>query len=59
MLWDILVIPLNLKKFKVEGKNKEDQKNLLNQSKQIEKAGAFSIVLECISKKASKKLLKN
>ena len=47
------------KKFKVEGQNKKDQKKLLNQSKQIEKAGAFSIVLECVSKVASKKITKN
>ena len=44
------------KKFKVEGKNKTEEKKLLNQAKKIEKAGAFSIVLECISKMTAKKI---
>ena len=44
------------KKFKVEGKNKNEEKKLLNQAKKIEKAGAFSIVLECISKMTAKKI---
>ena len=44
------------KKFKVEGKNKTGEKKLLNQAKKIEKAGAFSIVLECISKMTAKKI---
>ena len=42
------------KKFKVEGKNKIEQKKLLKLAKKIEKAGAFSIVLECISKNSKK-----
>ena len=45
------------KKFKVEGKNKNEQNKLLNHAKKIEKAGAFSIVLECISKKTAQKKL--
>ncbi len=44
------------KKFRVEGKNKNEEKKLLNQAKKIEKAGAFSIVLECISKMTAKKI---
>ena len=44
------------KKFKVEGKNKTEEKKLLNQAKKIEKAGAFSIVLECVSKMTAKKI---
>ncbi len=44
------------KKFKVEGKNKFEQTKLLNQAQKIEKAGAFSIVLECISKMTAKKI---
>tara|TARA_Y100000591_G_C21729579_1_gene643288 strand:+ start:264 stop:1037 length:774 start_codon:yes stop_codon:yes gene_type:complete len=47
------------KKFKVEGKNKIEEAKLLRHAKKIEKAGAFSIVLECISKKAAKKITKS
>tara|TARA_B100000900_G_C20409421_1_gene646187 strand:- start:97 stop:870 length:774 start_codon:yes stop_codon:yes gene_type:complete len=47
------------KKFKVEGKNKIEQNNLLKNAKQIEEAGAFSIVLECIEKKTAKKITKS
>ena len=37
------------KKFKLEGKSKKEIKNLLKEAKLIEKAGAFSIVLECLT----------
>ena len=47
------------KKFKVEGKNKSEQKNLLKNAKKIEEAGAFSIVLECIEKKTAQKITKS
>ena len=47
------------KKFKVEGKNKNEQVNLLKSAKKIEKAGAFSIVLECIEKKTAQKISKS
>ena len=47
------------KKFKVEGKNKIEQKNLLKNAKKIEEAGAFSIVLECIEKKTAQKITKS
>ena len=47
------------KRFKVEGKNKNEESKLLGQAKKIEKAGAFSIVLECISKMAAKKITKS
>tara|TARA_Y100001970_G_C14159379_1_gene817577 strand:- start:124 stop:897 length:774 start_codon:yes stop_codon:yes gene_type:complete len=46
------------KKFKVEGKTLKQQSKLINQAKKIEQAGAFSIVLECISKKTSKEITK-
>ena len=42
------------KKFHVEGQTKSELKKLLNQAKLIEKAGAFSIVLECLSNEAAK-----
>ncbi len=44
------------KKFKVEGRSKTEEHKLLRQAKKIEKAGAFSIVLECISKMTAKKI---
>ena len=46
------------KKFRVEGKNKNEQKKLINHAKKIEQAGAFSIVLECVSKLTAKKITK-
>ena len=48
-------------KFKVKGKNKKQVKKLIKEAISIEKAGAFSIVLECITPDTSKiitKLLK-
>ena len=46
-------------KFKMEGKTKIEINKLLKEAKSIEKAGAFSIVLECISPKAAKLITKN
>ena len=37
------------KKFKIQGKTRVEAKKLLREAKLIEKAGAFSIVLECLS----------
>ena len=42
------------KKFKVQGDTKNEANKLLKEAKNIEKAGAFSIVLECVNLKASK-----
>ena len=42
------------KKFKVEGKNKREVKNLIKEAMLIEKAGAFSIVLECVTPNTAK-----
>ena len=44
------------KKFKVEGKSKNEQHKLLRLAQSIERAGAFSIVLECISKMTAKRI---
>ena len=44
------------KKFRVEGKSKNEENKLLSLARKIEKAGAFSIVLECISKMTAKKI---
>ena len=42
------------KKFKIEGQTSSEVTKLLNEAKLIENAGAFSIVLECLSPKAAK-----
>tara|TARA_B100001057_G_scaffold430643_1_gene457499 strand:+ start:60 stop:833 length:774 start_codon:yes stop_codon:yes gene_type:complete len=47
------------KKFKVEGKSKIEEIRLLKHAKEIEKAGAFSLVLECISGSTSKKITRS
>jgi len=41
-------------KFKVEGKSKKEVQNLIKEAVSIEKAGAFSIVLECITPHTAK-----
>ena len=45
-------------KFKLEGVSKKETINLLREAKSIEKAGAFSIVLECITPYAAKLITK-
>ena len=42
------------KKFKIEGQTNSEVTKLLNEAKLIENAGAFSIVLECLSPRAAK-----
>ena len=42
------------KKFKIEGRSQEEAFKLLDEAKLIEKAGAFSIVLECLSINAAR-----
>ena len=44
------------KKFKVEGNTLPSEKKIIQQALKVQEAGAFSIVLECISSKASKKI---
>ena len=46
------------KKFKPEGLTKSQSNNLLKEAKKIEEAGAFSIVLECISSKTAEIITK-
>ena len=46
--------PQFTKKFKIEGDTKKSANKLLKEALLIQKAGAFSIVLECISPTASK-----
>ena len=42
------------KKFKLEGKTKRESDKLLKEAKLIEEAGAFSIVIECLSPTSAK-----
>jgi len=51
--------PQHYKKFKVDGVQEKDRLKLIDQAKKNEKAGAFSIVLECISASAAKKITKS
>ncbi len=46
------------KKFKLEGRSKKEMKALLNEAKLIENAGAFAIVLECLTSHAAKIITK-
>ena len=46
------------KKFKVAGSSEIEEKKLITEAKKIEEAGAFSIVLECLKKKAAKRITK-
>ena len=41
--------PQYYKKFKIQGLLKQDRLRLINEAKKIEQAGAFSIVLECVT----------
>tara|TARA_B100000579_G_scaffold414816_1_gene408812 strand:- start:675 stop:1205 length:531 start_codon:yes stop_codon:yes gene_type:complete len=50
--------PQYKKRFKVEGYTKYEELKLINEARKIEKAGAFSIVLECIAGETSKKITK-
>jgi 3-methyl-2-oxobutanoate hydroxymethyltransferase len=48
--------PQNKNKFKPQGTNLKETKKLIFEAKKIEKAGAFSIVLECIARNAAKQI---
>ena len=47
------------KKFRVEGQSISKANKLLKEAKSIEKAGAFSVVLECLTPRASALVTKN
>ena len=47
------------KKFKVEGKKNKEYKKLIKEAKSIAKAGAFSIVLECLTPDLAKVITKS
>ena len=45
--------------FKVQGFKKKEERKLIEEAKMIEKAGAFSIVLECVNKKVATHITKS
>ena len=50
--------PQHKKKFKIEGKTSMERKKFVKEALKIEKAGAFSIVLECITGNTAKEISK-
>ena len=50
--------PQLLDSYKVQGKTDEDAKRLLEEANQIEQAGAYALVLECIPKDLAKEITK-
>jgi 3-methyl-2-oxobutanoate hydroxymethyltransferase len=50
------VLPQSATNFKFKGKNITERKNILRDSKLLEEAGAFSIVLECIESSLAKEI---
>ena len=50
--------PQYFKKFKVQGVLDKDRHNLLDQAIRNEKAGAFSVILECVSAKTAREITK-
>tara|TARA_B110000881_G_C18423285_1_gene437049 strand:- start:65 stop:835 length:771 start_codon:yes stop_codon:yes gene_type:complete len=52
------VLPQSAKNFKFKGKKINERKTILRDSKLLEKAGAFSIVLECIESSLAKEITK-
>ena len=50
------ILPQTDKKFSFKGKKQLESNRILNDTKLLENAGAFSIVLECIESKLSKKI---
>ena len=47
------------KKFKIEGQSKKETRKLLEEALSIQRAGAFSIVLECLSPDAARIITRN
>ena len=53
------ILPQTDKKFSFKGKEKKEINKILNDTKLLENAGAFSIVLECVETKLSKQITRN
>jgi len=52
------VLPQSATSFKFKGKNITERKNILKDSKLLEEAGVFSIVLECVESSLAKEITK-
>jgi len=52
------VLPQSATNFKYKGKNITERKNILKDSKLLEEAGVFSIVLECVESSLAKEITK-
>ena len=52
------VLPQSATNFKFKGKNTTERKNILRDSKLLEEAGVFSIVLECVESSLAKEITK-
>jgi len=52
------VLPQSATSFKFKGKNAAERKNILRDSKLLEEAGVFSIVLECVESSLAKEITK-
>tara|TARA_B100000780_G_scaffold53767_1_gene33506 strand:+ start:64 stop:837 length:774 start_codon:yes stop_codon:yes gene_type:complete len=52
------VLPQSAKNFRFKGKKLKERKDILEDSKLLEKAGVFSIVLECIESSLAKEITK-
>ncbi len=50
------LIPQTSAEFKVQGKDKESAEKIINEAKELEKAGCFSITLECIPVNLAKEI---
>ena len=53
------ILPQTDKKFSFKGKKQKEIDRILNDTKLLENAGVFSIVLECVETKLSKQITKN
>ena len=53
------VLPQSATNFKFKGKKITERKNILRDSKLLEEAGVFSIVLECVESSLAKEITKN
>jgi len=52
------LLPQSAKNFKFKGKNTAERKTILKDSKLLEEAGVFSIVLECVESSLAKEITK-
>jgi 3-methyl-2-oxobutanoate hydroxymethyltransferase len=52
------ILPQSAKNFKFKGKKNTERKTILRDSKLLEEAGVFSIVLECVESSLAKKITK-